>query len=243
MKIESLQNEKVKKWIKLKEKKYRDKESLFLIEDEHIVSEALKKNKVKELLCLQEITTTIPTFEVTEEIMKKITSQVTIPKIIGVCEKMKPQEIEGTVLFLDGIQDPGNLGTILRSATAFSIPNIVLNEKCVDLYNPKVIRSTEGIFFDLNIAREDTREILKKLKGKGYKIIGTDVSKGKLLEDLEYQENTVFIIGNEGNGMSEEARSFCEELICIPMNEKCESLNASVSASIIMYEVQKRRKK
>lgn len=240
MKIESLQNEKVKNWHKLKEKKYRDATNTFLIEEDHILSEALKHGVIKEIITTEEKHfENIPTYEVTTEIMNKLKSQVTIPKIIAVCEKLPQKKVEGPVLFLDGIQDPGNLGTMIRSAVAFDIPNIVLNENTVDLYNPKVIRSTEGMLFQINVIREQTKSFLEEMKQKGYQIIGTDVKKGELLETKKLGSKTLFIIGNEGNGMSETSKSFCDSLIKIPMNPACESLNASISASIIMYEYRK----
>ena len=243
MKIESLQNEKVKNWYKLKEKKYRDFTNTFLIEEDHILKEALKYGVIKEIITTEEKHfKNIPTYEVTKEIMKKLKSQVTIPKIIAVCEKLPQKAIEGPILFLDGIQDPGNLGAMIRSAVAFEIPNIVLNENTVDLYNPKVIRSTEGMLFQVNVLRDETRPFLEKIKQKGYQIIGTDVRVGEHLEEKHLSSKTLFIIGNEGNGMSEISKSYCDYFINIPINPTCESLNASISASIIMYEYKKKVK-
>lgn len=240
MRIESLQNEKVKNWCKLKEKKYRDLTNTFLVEEEHLVEEALKHGVVKEILSLEEkdygnVLVTM----VTKEILAKLTMQVTPPKVMAVCEKIKEKEIEGPVLFLDGIQDPGNLGTIIRSAVAFSMPNIVLNEQTVDLYNPKVIRSTEGMIFSLNIVRKKTEECLSFLKTRQYTIYGTDVLKGRDLSIVEFPTLSAFVIGSEGKGISEKARESCNAFLHIPMNSLCESLNAGVSASIILYEWQK----
>jgi len=243
MRIESLQNEKVKVWNKLKEKKYRDETNLFLIEEEHLVLEALKKGMVKELLVTEKCDYDVPTYEVSKEIMKKLTSQVTAPKILAVCKKMAEKPIYGSVLFLDGIQDPGNLGTIIRSAVAFSMPNIILNENCVDLYNPKVIRSTEGMLFSINVLRRNTVECFRELKHVGYQIIGTDVIEGCNPDSVAYQEKSVLVIGSEGHGMSKTAREYCDTFVKIPMNSACESLNAGVSASILLYERSKKNGK
>lgn len=241
MKIESLQNERVKKWCLLKEKKYRDAYNLFLIEGDHLVLEALKVGIVKEILTLEDKNYSVPTFQVTKEILKKISDQVTPPSVIAVCEKLQEKEIKGPVFILDGLQDPGNLGTILRSASAFSIPNIVLSRDSVDLYNPKVLRSTEGIFFSLNIVRKDLEDVFSFLKTNHYQIYGTDVKKGKDIRDCSLPFSSAFIIGNEGKGIRDKSRSVCDEFLYIPMNPQCESLNASVSASILMYEFSRER--
>lgn len=241
MRIESLQNDKVKNWCKLKEKKYRDLTNTFLIEEEHLVEEALKHGVVKEILSLEEKEyNNVLVYVVTKEIMAKLTMQVTPPKVMAVCEKIKPKEIVGPVLFLDGIQDPGNLGTIIRSAVAFSMPNIVLNENTVDLYNPKVIRSTEGMIFSVNILRLKTEECFQFLKEKNYVVFGTDVFSGKAISSFDVPYQSAIIIGNEGRGMSPFCKTLCDDFFHIPMNPNCESLNAGVSASIIMYELHKK---
>ena len=123
MEITSSSNEKVKAWQKLKQKKYRDLEGLFLIEDEHLINEALNHHLVKEIITNDSsLTYPISTYYVTERIMKLLTDQVSGAKVIGVCEKMKEKEIKGNLIVLDNIQDPGNLGTIIRSAVAFKLP-------------------------------------------------------------------------------------------------------------------------
>jgi len=242
MKILSMQNDRVKKWCQLKEKKYRDERNLFLIEGEHLLFEALKNGIVKEIITTEDVSydNLLPHYYVTKEIMKKISDQVTISSVIAVCEKLKKSEIVGPVIVLDGLQDPGNLGTIIRSAAAFSIPNIILSSTSVDLYNPKVIRSTEGMLFFVNIVRENLEHILPILKQRGYTIYGTDVLKGEDTAHLSFSSHSAFLIGNEGKGLSEVARNYCDNFLYISMNSCCESLNASVSASIIMYEFSKK---
>ena len=243
MKIESLQNSKVKEWNKLKEKRYRDQKKLFLIEGDHLLEEALKKGVVKEI-----ITTTskffqesIPCYEVTDNIMKKISSQKSIPEVIAICEKLEPKEVFGTVCLLDNIQDPGNLGTILRSAQAFSIQTIILSEDSVDLYNEKVIRSSEGMIFHINVIKGNIATWIEKLKQLNYTIYGTDVKKGTSLQTIKWEKKTAMIIGSEGNGVKKEHLNQCEKKINIPISSTCESLNASVAASIIFYEWSKQK--
>ena len=234
--ITSLTNSKVKAWAKLKEKKYRDETGTFLVESEHLVNEALKKNMVIELISLDDSKYPDATI-VNEEVMKKITSQVTPPNVCAVCHKLKEEEVIDNTLILDDISDPGNLGTIIRSAVAFNFKNIVLSKTSVDVYNPKVIRSSEGMIFHLNIIYSDLVSFIKE--HPFLKIYGTSVINGSSLNSICFEDKVGIIIGNEGHGMSEELKSYCKQLIYIPMNNLCESLNAGVSASIIMYEVNK----
>ena len=234
MQIESVNNPKIKNLIKLKEKKYRDLTNTFIVEGDHLVREALKKELVIEIYSLSDEDYGVPSFKITEAVMKKITNQVSISPIIALCKKMGEEAIKGPVLILDGIQDPGNLGTIVRSAVAFSMPNIIISDNSVDLYNPKVIRSTEGMLFHVNAIRKNLSEYLPTLK-KDYQIIGTDVRMGVNIRNLSLNSNYGIVIGSEGSGMGV-SKDFCDTFIKIPMSDKCESLNAGVSASIIMYE-------
>ncbi len=242
MKIESLKNDRVKKWVRLKDKKERDKTGTFLVEGDHLVTEAKKKGVVLEIITTEDIKEArIPTFQVTKEIMKKITEQVTPSNIIAVCKKTEETFMPGPLLVLDDIQDPGNLGTIIRSAVAFGFEEIILSEKTVDVYNPKVIRSTEGMLFHVKIFRENLPEFLEKIHDE-YLIFGTDVQDGVLVEDSIIPTQFALIIGSEGQGISKEVRKYCDKFFYIPMKDVCESLNAGVSASILMYEISKGKK-
>ena len=243
MKIESINNSKVKAWLKLQNKKYRDEENLFLIEGEHLLKEALKVNLVKEIISfnISFKDDGIPFYEVTPLIIKKISKQVSGTNVIAVVKKIQEKEILGNVCLLDNIQDPGNLGAIIRSATAFNIDTLVLSLDTVDLYNEKVIRASEGMIFHLNIIRRDLNNTICDLKKKGYTIYGTDVNKGHDLKNIVFNEKSCIIIGNEGKGMSDKLKSSCHELINIVISKDCESLNASVASSIIFYELDRRK--
>lgn len=237
MEITSLNNDKVKYWVKLQEKKFRDQEGLFLVEGDHLVNESIKKGLAKEIITLDDFQNNILTYKVTEEIMKKISKQQSISRISAVCFKMKEKEIGNKVICLDNIQDPGNLGTIIRSAAAFNIDTIILNDKSVDLYNDKVIRSCEGMIFNVNVIRSNLKNKIIELKNNGYKVIGTSVKNNKLLKDVIFEGKFAIILGNEGNGVSKEIEDLCDDYIYIKMNENCESLNVAVASSIIMYEI------
>lgn len=233
MNITSLQNEKVKYWVNLKNKKFRDQEKCFLIEGDHLINEAKKLNLIKYYISVVDQNAD---YYVTKEIMQKISDQKSISYNAAVVNFMPEDSINGNVIILDGIQDPGNLGTIIRSAVAFNIDTLILSDTCVDLYNPKVVRATEGMLFNLNILRRNLKEFIPILKNLGYQVIGTDVESGITLDKVKH-ENVAIVIGNEGNGMSEEVKELCNDFVNIPINKKCESLNAGVAASIIMYEV------
>jgi len=236
MELTSTNNEKVKFWQKLNQKKYRDIEKLFLVEDEHLVNEALKNGIVKEIITLDKNASyNIDTYYVNEKIMKLISNQVTSAKVIAVCNTLEEKEVNGNVLVLDKLQDPGNLGTIIRSAVAFNFDSIIISDDSVDLYNPKVVRASEGMLFYINIIRTDINEFLNNLDSD-YTKITTDVNDGRNIKDVKFNKCAI-VIGNEGNGVSEEIKNTCDEKVYIKMNNNCESLNASVSASILMYEV------
>lgn len=240
MLITSINNKHIKQLSKLKNKKERDITNTFLVETKHLVIEAYKKNLIKELILEKDeiYPLDVETTYVTEEVMKKLASTKTAPKVMAVVNKKEEDKNLGEkILILDNIQDPGNLGAIIRSATAFNIDTIILSNKTVDLYNPKTIRSSQGMIFNINIIRKDTQKIIPELKEKGYKIIGTKVTNGKDVRDAKIYSHFALIIGNEGQGLSEEVDELCDEYLYIKMNENCESLNASVAASILMYEI------
>lgn len=233
MKITSIHNDNVKYWVSLKNKKIRDKERKFIVEGDHLIEEARKNNLIEYIIsCVDENAD----FYVTKEIMEKISDQKSISYNAAVVKFIPEDSVNGNVIILDNLQDPGNLGTIIRSSVAFNIDTIIISDTSVDLYNPKVVRSTEGMIFNLNIIRRNLEGIIPVLKNLGYKIVGTDVNEGIDVRNIS-KENVAIIIGNEGNGMSEIVKEMCDEFINIKINKSCESLNAGVAASIIMYEV------
>ena len=237
--ITSLSNEKVINWTKLQQKKYRDLENLFIVEGDHLVMEALKANCVKELICEEDklMPIKIPINYVTKEVLNKISTQPSPPDIMAVCEKIPEKDFGNRLLLIDELQDPGNLGTIIRSAVAFNIDTIVLGKNSVDRYNEKVIRASEGMFFHINIISRDLTEFIPLLKSNEYQVLGTNVKYGNNLKDIHLRNKFAFIIGNEGAGVKEDLLDLCDDYIYIPMNEACESLNAGVAAGIILYEL------
>lgn len=239
MLITSLNNEHIKEIIKLKEKKYRDLSNTFLIEGRHLVLEAHREKKIVELILEQDELFPLDTntLYVSSNVMKKLSDLSTPSNVMAVVEKLDEKPIGEKILILDNIQDPGNLGTIIRSAVAFNFDTIVLSPGTVDLYNPKVVRSTQGMMFHINIIVKEPVSFINELKNEGYKIVGTKVTNGVDIRDSKTYSHFALIIGNEGKGMSEELSELCDEYLYIKMNDQCESLNAAVAASILMYEI------
>ena len=239
--IESTSNNKIKGIRKLNEKKYRDEEKKYIIEGEHLVLEAYKAGNLEEvILCDRDIDLDVEKIFVTESVMKTISTLPSKVDIIGVCSiKENDIDLSKNILILDGVQDPGNLGTILRSAVAFNLTNIILSEDTVDLYNIKTLRSAQGMNFHLNIKRTNLEEYIQFLKENGYKIWGTDVTNGIDIKNASKDEKYAIIMGNEGKGMSANIKELCDKFVYVNMNENCESLNVGVCASIIMYELNK----
>ena len=239
--ISSTNNEKIKELSKLKIKKYRDESNKFLVEGKHLVEEAYKSNLLLEVFTIEDrILFNVETTIITPDVMKKLSSTDTIPSIVGVVKKKENTEIIGDkILLLDSIQDPGNLGTIIRSAAAFDIETIVLSNDTVDLYNSKVIRATQGMIFKMNIVIGDIKTAMHMIRDKNITIYGTDVVSGILPNTLSTDEKSRFalVVGNEGNGISPEVYSLCDKMLFIKMNNNVESLNVGVATSIILYEM------
>lgn len=237
--ITSLSNNHIKELNHLKEKKYRDKVGKFLIEGDHLAQEAFKAGLLEELITTENSSFKLdcPITYVTKEIINKLSSMDSPPSVIGVARKKKEEKIGNKILILEDIQDPGNLGTIIRSSLAFGIDTLVLSPKTVDLYNPKVIRSTEGMLFHLNIIVRELPPFINKLKEANYQIFGTKVTGGKNVREVSVSSSFALIIGNEGKGMSDEISALCDENLYIPISSKVESLNAAVASSILLYEL------
>lgn len=234
----SIDNQKIKDIKKLQVKKYRDKMGLFLVEGEHLVIEAYKTGNLVELLLEENeiFPINIKTSYVTNNILKYISELDTAPKMIGICKKIETDIVGKKILALDDIQDPGNLGTIIRSCVAFNVDTILLSNNSVDLYNSKVIRASQGLIFHINIIRCDLLSYLDNLKKQGFYLYGTKVTNGSNVKKIAKKDKFVIIMGNEGNGIHEETLELCDEYIYIKMNDACESLNVGVATSIILFE-------
>lgn len=243
MLITSLDNDRIKNYIKLKDRKNRKKTNTFIVEGMHLVEEAIKEDLVIELIVEKDtkISTSLPIVYVTKEIINKISEMESPSNIMALCKIRKSNIIGDKILMLDEIQDPGNLGTIIRSAKAFNVDTIVLSPNTVDIYNPKVIRATQGMVFHTNIVIKDLIPTIEELKQNEIPIYGTKVDNGKDVRELKANDKNKYclIMGNEGNGVSKEILDKCDVYLYIKMNKNVESLNVGVATSILLYELNK----
>lgn len=252
--ITSKENEIVKKIKKLKEKKFRDLENSYIVEGIKLVKEAIDENQnIKYVVICEDCINNdmidqkvlyeiakLNCIYVTDKVFKYITDVSNPQGILAVVEKNnsnnKINYSEDIILVLDGLQDPGNLGTILRTVDSANLKQIVVSKDTVECFNPKVVRSTMGAIFRVNIIEsENLLETLKDIKENGYEIIVTSLDTKNSIYDIEYNKK-VIVIGNEGNGVSKEIQDFADYKVKIPMLGKTESLNASVATGIILYE-------
>ncbi len=241
MLITSLDNKKIKEVTKLKQKKYRDIENKFIIETENLIKEAYIENRLEEVYILENeqlsFNVNCPVNYVTDKVMDKI-KNINTSKVLAIATKKESKEYIGKrYLMLDRISDPGNLGTIIRSAVAFDIDTIIVSEDCCDIYNDKVIRATEGAIFKINILKENLLEAITNLKKLNIPIFGTDVNKGKDVTTIN-KDKFCIIMGNEGSGIRKEVLKQVTDNIYIKTNT-VESLNVAVATSIILYELNK----
>ena len=253
-KISSKDNEFIKHIRKLKDKKYRDLNSEYIVEGIKLVEEAIQENaKIRQVIICEECekTNTISKelmyeiakeecIYVTEKIFKYISEVSTPQGILAVIEKNNNEKeidySQDIIVALDNVQDPGNLGTILRTVDSVGLTQILVSKGTADVYNPKVIRSTMGAIFRVKIIEcEDFKESLKQIKKHKFKIVVSSLQTNNSIYDIDYRKKLI-IIGNEANGVEEEVQEMADEKIKIPMLGKTESLNASVATGIILYE-------
>lgn len=261
LEINSSKNPIIKEVKGLSRKKNRWNEKLFIIEGIKLIEEAIASSMTIKYIFYSEILTHVDggrefldkiidrkeTIKLSKEVFRQ-TSGLENPQGVMAVLEFKDRDIEeiykenlSFILFLDELNDPGNLGTIIRTADAFDIGGIVLGMGCVDPYNSKVVRSTMGSIFRLPIYNiNDNEEFFKRAKENKYSIVTTSLN-GRLLSEEDFLEKAVVVIGNEANGVSDRIIDISDKQIKIPMPGKAESLNAGVAASLIMYEAMKSR--
>ncbi len=255
MTITSKDNETIKHIKKLKEKKYRDEYKEFIIEGIKMIEEAMAENAViKSVIICEDCKSqgAIPNdlmyeiakldcIYVSEKIFSTITDVTNPQGIMAIIEKPENKETEidyqeANYLILDNIQDPGNMGTILRTADSLNLKQIIVSKGSADIYNPKVVRSTMGAIFRVKIVEaENLVKTIKDMKKHKIKIYATDLLADKSIYSVDYTKSAI-VIGNEANGVSTQILNEATEKLKIPMIGKTESLNAAVATSIILYE-------
>jgi len=264
IKITSNQNSLIKEVKSLKTRKYRDEKKMFFIEGTRFVEEAVKENAdvvrvfvaegqlnssneyVLRLLTLIKANG-YETVVLPDRLFKEITDTETPQGFLAVIKSKQYflNDIAGMnnlYIILESIQDPGNMGTIIRTADAAGIDGVILSKGCVDVYNPKVLRATMGSIFRMPVYyTQSVVETIKFLNSKKIKVCAAHLKGNQSYFDLDMRCNTAILIGNEANGISDESASNANSLVKIPMLGRAESLNASVAASILMYETVRQR--
>lgn len=250
-KIESPENPKIKYLKKLCQKKYRKQEGFFLIENATTIFDGLKKGyffetlfftkaffeKNKELLnFIIQKSETKEIFQINEKINKHYSNLENPSGITAVYKKRKNKHTDGPVVFLNNINDPGNIGTILRTSFAFGFKNIVIDKFSAEIYNPKTLQASKDSIFSLNIYEDGDINWLKKFKDPIYT---TSSKNGTDLQKIKTQKNFCLVFGNETRGIDEEIQKLAKQKIKIEMKEELESLNVAISASIILYSLSK----
>ena len=252
--ISSKDNELIKHIKKLKDKKERDLSNEYIIEGIKLIQEAIQENaKIKQIIICDdcEKTESIPKdlmyeiakqecIYVTNKIFETITEVMNPQGILAIIEKQSKEiqidDKQDIILALDDIQDPGNLGTILRTADSIGLTQILVSKGTADSYNPKVVRSTMGAIFRVKIIEcEDLVKTLKEIKKHKFEIVVSSLQTDNSIYDINYHKK-VIVIGNEANGVKKEIQDLADKKIKIPMLGKTESLNASVATGIILYE-------
>lgn len=252
--ITSKDNELIKHIRKLKDKKYRDESNEYVVEGVKLVEEAVKENaKIKQIIVCEDTTRTyeIPThimleiakyecISVSDKIFNIIT-QVTNPQgIMAIIEKnAQNAQIDYTqdiIVVLDDVQDPGNLGTILRTVDSIGLNQIIVSKGTADAFNSKVVRSTMGAIFRIKIIEvENLAQAIKEMRKHHFKLMVTSLQTKNSIYDIDFNKK-IIVIGNEANGVSKEIQDIADEKAKIPMLGRTESLNASVAAGVVMYE-------
>lgn len=237
--ITSLGNAQIKAWKKLNTKKGRREAGEFLIEGEHLIEEALRYKRVKTILLLEGLNHPFAlkeeTIQVSQKILDELSSTTSKAQMMAVCSIIENHvETRNRVVLLDGVQDPGNLGTIVRTAVSFGYDQIILSKECVDLYNEKVVRSTQGALFAISVITRDLPNEILQLKQEGLFVYGTSLHEAVFLKDRKKAQRCALVLGNEGAGVSEKVLAECDQNLMIEMDQ-FESLNVAVAAGIAMY--------
>lgn len=247
--ITSAQNEYIKKIAKLSSKKHREEQGAFLAEGEHLLQMLENTDYAIDTVIMSdgyynkngsdyEDTVVVP-----EGIFEKISDTKSPQGVIAVVHL--PESVQtiknGKYIYCDNLQDPGNVGTVIRTADAFGFDGVILSKGSADVYSSKVIRSSQGSVFNVDIVTDVDIDFLQKAKEEGFFVTSTALyGESVSSKNMKIKSNQIFVIGNEGNGVSEAILLMSDEIVHINMYGKAESLNAAVAASIIMYEVSAR---
>ena len=247
--ISSPKNEKIKELVKLQTAKGRKKAGMYLLEGEHLVEEAIKEKAPIELIVVSSnrledyqlllSRTNAQLLVVSQEVFQKLSMTETTQGILAVVEIVKQEALpqNGRMIVLDAVQDPGNLGTIVRTADAAGFDAIILGTGTVDLYNDKVLRSMQGSHFHIPVFQANLQEYLPFLKSKGVQVAVTALHRdSKDYTILQGSTDVAIVVGNEVQGVSDDVIDLADVVVTIPMFGKAESLNVAIASALLMYK-------
>ncbi len=244
--ISSLQNEIIKGIDKLNDKKVRNKRREFIVEGYHLIEEAYKHNMLQAVFSIKEEDfkkfLNVEHYLVNETIIKKISKTVNPQGIIGIVKmpRFEPIDLEKETLkivMLDSINDPGNLGSIVRTAAALGYDAIYMSSDTVDIYNEKTLRATQGAIFKIPFYYSNLEDIIKIFKDNDIKCFGTTLTNSNYLEEIKKENKFSVCFGNEARGMNEKIINLMDKNIKIKMDNNVESLNVLSASSIVMYHL------
>ena len=243
--ITSLKNPKVLAWRSLKDKKGREDHRAFLVEGPKMVREALASSmRVETVLLREDLADTfelppgVQAFILPDHVFNSVSDTKTPQGVAAVLSLETKPAAGPRLLALDGVQDPGNVGTIVRTADAAGFDGILFSRECADLFSPKVLRATMGSIFRLGFSfPASLPETLEELKKKGSSVLSSQLDGEPFYERSGIAPSFVLVIGNEGNGVSEAVKAVATHRLCLPMRGGAESLNAAVAAGIMMYDL------
>lgn len=250
--IKSRDNQKIREAARLKDNKYRQREQLFLIEGRTLFSEAVQrgqellrifvdKDRVEQYLDEYRKSRNAEWIKVDSGLIKHICDTQTPQGIVAVARipqwDLAPlRQDAGLLLYLDGLADPGNMGTILRTAWAFGVSGVLLGPGCVDPFNPKVVRSSMGAAFSVPIVVEVSAQTLAQCKKSGYRLLASSINTDLSLNQVDFTGAVIIIIGSEARGISNKVLKLCDFSFKIPIFTAVDSLNAAIACGIIIYE-------
>lgn len=248
--ITSVNNSFIKELVLLKDKQVRKDKNLFIVEGYHLVEEAFKHQLLDSVLSTEK--SVLDSIDITNKylvsdaVIKKLSTTKTPQNIIGVVKNCINSSFDNLllkndlkVIILDNINDPGNLGTIIRTSAALGYDAVIASLETVDFYNEKVLRATQGAIFKIPLVKGKLVDLINNLKSNGIYIYGTSLKSSKSITEVLKQQKYGIVVGNEAQGVRDEVLALCDQNIILPMEKDVESLNVGIAAAILMWELKK----
>ena len=235
--INSLDNARVKLWTKLHQKKYRDQHGLFIVEEKHLIEEAINAGMLDTLIVRENAENPFDREAVifSEGVMRKLSENVSLNDCIGICRINAVKEIKGSsFIILENVQDPGNVGTIIRTAYSLGYDGVLLSQGCASPYSHKTIQSSQGALFHIPVIEGYIEELVSSVKKLGCRVYATTLDSSHFLQETNKTDKYAILLGNEGQGLSDKAVGLADENIKIEM-QNFESLNVAIAMGITAY--------